>query len=102
MVIHAHYLKEDMIFCCALLFAIFSLILFIEDLGAENKFLFILLGIATGLTISAKYVGALFFCHLSYPLGHWHPKKKSRIQKNLFFLLHLCFCFFCHQLSIDF
>jgi 4-amino-4-deoxy-L-arabinose transferase-like glycosyltransferase len=52
MVIHAHYLKEDMIFCCALLFAIYSLILFIEN--PENKFLFILLGIATGLAISAK------------------------------------------------
>lgn len=56
LVIHAHYFKEDLIFTVC---SFFSLLCFLKFLKERTLGSTILLGIATGLAISAQYKGIL-------------------------------------------
>lgn len=86
MVVHAHYLKEDMIFTCSLLFALYSLMLFFDN--PSKKTSLCLLGFAIGLVISAKYIGVLFF-----PILFLSPLlARSVNKKNLYKKLIVASC----------
>lgn len=52
MVIHAHYLKEDMVFCCFALFALWRYIRYTEQQSWLNA---LWLGLALGLALSSQY-----------------------------------------------
>lgn len=54
--VHAHYLKEDLLFTC---FAMLTLLQLLRTLDAPKASQFVLLGILLGLAASSKYVGAL-------------------------------------------
>ncbi|MFH2138164.1 MAG: phospholipid carrier-dependent glycosyltransferase [Candidatus Omnitrophota bacterium] len=56
MVIHSHYLKEDIIFTCS---ALLSLLLFIEFIRYRDLRRALLFGVGLGLAISAQYKGFL-------------------------------------------
>jgi len=55
-VIHAHYLKEDLTFTSMAMFSVWSLLRFVESSGRWRT---VCLGIATGLALSAQYKGLL-------------------------------------------
>lgn len=54
--VHAHYLKEDLLFTC---FFLITLLQLLKTLDAPKTSQFLLLGIAAGCAISSKYVGSL-------------------------------------------
>ena len=56
MVIHAHYLKEDIILTCFSLLSVFALIKFIQN---SNTLFNFFLGFSAGLAISSHYKGIL-------------------------------------------
>ncbi|MFC1883405.1 ArnT family glycosyltransferase [Thermodesulfobacteriota bacterium] len=58
MVIHSHYLKEDMIFT---FFSILTLISLVKFYRSPKISLAVYLGIASGLALSSQYKGALLF-----------------------------------------
>lgn len=67
MVVHSHYLKEDIAFTCTTLLAFYYFFGFAEQLMREKSdsedtfpwYQLIVLGIAIGLTVSAKYQAAI-------------------------------------------
>jgi len=66
LVIHSHYLKEDIIFTCFSLMSILFLINFISHL---TKPFTVLLGLSTGLALSSQYKGVLLVpVYLAVPL----------------------------------
>ena len=65
-VVHAHYLKEDIYFAFFVLTALLS---FLRYLQSPRRARIVELGIVSGLALSSKYVGAtLFLCYLLAPL----------------------------------
>lgn len=56
MVIHAHYIKEDMLLTLTLLLTFWAAMRYNEERSFKNL---LLLGLFLGLTVSSKYVGAL-------------------------------------------
>ena len=64
--VHAHYLKEDACFALATTLAVLALLGFTRERSARAR---LLLGVATGFAMSAKYAGvALFAAYALVPL----------------------------------
>ncbi|MGE5239602.1 MAG: phospholipid carrier-dependent glycosyltransferase, partial [Chloroflexota bacterium] len=62
MVVHAHYLKEDVLLTFFLLLSLFLLLLLVNSVLAgdiRNKRLALLLGVSTGLALSSHYKGGV-------------------------------------------
>ena len=75
LVIHSHYLKEDIIFVC---FLMLSLLLLLRCFDWPTKTRFFLFGIAAGLTISSKYIGFIIFpIYLLAPIIYRCQNKKN-------------------------
>ena len=94
MVIHSHYLKEDVFATCFMLLSIYSLLEFIRQ---ENKYNVILLGISTGLACSAQYKAFLLlalylFCPFIVPSL---INAKKDYFKKLLLVYSLAFITFC-------
>jgi 4-amino-4-deoxy-L-arabinose transferase-like glycosyltransferase len=94
MVIHAHYLKEDVFATC---FMLLSIYLLLELIRQENKYNVIFFGIATGLACSAQYKAFLLlalylFCPFIVP-SLINEKKKFFHKLFLVYLITLItFC----------
>lgn len=78
MVVHAHYLKEDIMVTCALILSLFALIRFIESSGAWRWT--VALGAVTGCAFSSHYKSVLLVgIYIAAPLiarrqtGWWYP-----------------------------
>jgi len=87
LVIHSHYLKEDIIFA---FFALLSILSFLKFIKKQNKFNLIMLGISTGLAIASQYKGILFF--IIYLLAPFYLKfggkfKYGKYYKNILIIL---------------
>jgi hypothetical protein len=69
MVIHSHYLKEDIVFTCFSILSLYCFIRFLEHNSMKNT---ILLGISCGLAFSSQYKGLLLFLlFYIFPLIIW-------------------------------
>lgn len=80
MVIHAHYLKEDVLLVLFLMFSLYALIKFIESRG--SVFWTLMLGVASGLAFSSHYKGiVLWGIYALVPAlawgktGWWYPRR---------------------------
>ncbi len=82
LVIHAHYLKEDIIFLC---FSMFCLYRFIKYLHVQNWHNTLWFGLAMGLMFSAQYKGLLFI--LLYLLA---PLLKAIENKKRYYMNFAC------------
>jgi len=58
LVLHAHYLKEDMVFTACALAVLLALVRFVSTPTSASA---VLLGISLGLALAAKYVGVVLF-----------------------------------------
>ena len=62
LVVHAHYLKEDIILTCFIILYLYGLFRFIETPSIKST---VFLGLISGFTISSKYTGILIFVLLA-------------------------------------
>jgi hypothetical protein len=84
MVVHAHYLKEDIFFT---FFAILTLITFFSLLTTPSKLLTLATGLFCGLSISSQYKGLLlYFIFLMSPLV-FHPKSRFRLYQHIMWVI---------------
>ncbi len=82
LVVHSHYLKEDIIFT---FFALLSLLLFMRFVKRTDNRSLLLLGLATGLALSSKYMGALLILiYLISPLFVQSIKNLNYFKKIFF------------------
>lgn len=85
--VHAHYVKEDIIFTA---FCTASLLFFFKLAEQEKRIHLLALGLCTGLAVSTKYIGILLVAaFLSAPLVCGLPRKR-RIYKQLLAAIALC------------
>jgi predicted membrane-bound mannosyltransferase len=91
MVIHSHYLKEDMIFTAFFLLSLYRLFAFVEKPNLKN---ILFLSFASGCAISAKYIACILIPIFLITPVFYKSKLKKEIYKGLVKSLIYCFIIF--------
>jgi hypothetical protein len=73
LVLHAHYLKEDVLFTLTMLLSLAAFLRYLENRTGLNA---VLVGLATGLAMSSKYAGVILF--VFYALYAWRSFETNR------------------------